>query len=629
MAYQINKTDGSIVATVADGQVDTLSTDITLIGKNYSGFGEALNENFIKLLENFSSTTRPTNPIRGQIWFDVSESKLKVYNGVEFLPVSSATISNSQPSTLAIGDLWFDDVNGQLYFYDGTNPILLGPSYSATQGLSGLKVDSILDTLNQTRVITSLYNNGILLGIFAKDSFTPKNAIIGFNGSIQPGFNAGTLSGIKFNVTCTNAEQLGGAESTIYVRKDTSNTIAGQIRLTGDGTDEGLVVGSAGQGGLFVIDGDVYLTNSASNRGIAFRVIRGLAQEDAVRINSSERRIQLYSTYADSEVDIGGNLTVTGNLTVEGTTTTINTSNVTVEDKNITIANVPTPTDVTADGAGITIKGATDKTILYSQADNWLGCSESINLASGKALYINDTLVIDGNSLGSAITSIPGVTSFGTQNTINIGPGIPPTAQMRLETDAGSNKPRISTLSSNLDLELAPDGTGNIALIGNPRITGLADPIDLQDGATKEYTDNKIETRDIILSIDLSDGKPNSYIITNILNGPDSTRPGLAEDPKTAIARSKQALFRNGTKARILCTILNNSSTSLEINPLRSTSAQPFLTDIAGSTAPGLTNISFDTATLPAPEISATRIIKVFEIVAGSWTWVSDSILPP
>jgi len=79
MAYTINKTDGTILATVADGQIDDLSTDITLIGKNYSGFGEAFNENLVKLLENFSSTAQPTSPVRGQIWFDVSDLKLKVY----------------------------------------------------------------------------------------------------------------------------------------------------------------------------------------------------------------------------------------------------------------------------------------------------------------------------------------------------------------------------------------------------------------------------------------------------------------------------------------------------------------------------------------------------------------------
>ena len=637
MAYQINKTDGTIVATVADGQIDQLSTDLTLIGKNYSGFGESLNENFIKLLENFASTSRPTKPIRGQIWFDVSEAKLKVYNGSEFLPVSSATISNTQPSTLAIGDLWFNNVDKQLYFFDGTNPILLGPAFSATQGLSGLKVESILDTLNQTKVITSLYNNGILLGIFAKDSFTPKNQIIGFSGSVQPGFNAGTLSGIKFNVTATNSERLGGADSTIYVRKDTDNIINGQIRLTTDGTTGGLVVGSAGQANLFVNGGDVFLSNAADNRNITFGVIKDRALESPIIIESATRTINLYSGFISSQTNVGGNLTVEGNLTVQGTTTTLNTSDLTIEDKNIIIANVSSPTDVTADGAGIIIRSndiTGNKTIIYSEADNWFDVSQSINLASGTALYIGDTLVIDGNSLGLAITSIPGVTSFGTQNVINVGPGIPPTAQLRIETNGTSNKPRISTISSNLDIEIAPDGTGNVVLIGSPKITGLQDPTDPQDAATKEYVDFKRETTDIVFSMDLSDGKSNIYIINNILNGPGGAAPnfpdrGLAEDIVTSIARNRTPLYRNGTNARILCTIISNSTTSLDINPLRSTSSTTFLTDLVGGSAPGLTNISFSTATLPSQPVSTTRIIKTFTIVAGAWIHVSDTILPP
>ncbi len=634
MAYQINKTDGTIVSTVADGQIDQLSTDLTLIGKNYSGFGEALNENFIKILENFSNTSPTTNPIRGQVWFDVRDLKLKVYNGIEFVPVGSATISNTQPETLAIGDLWFDDVDGQLYFFDGVNPILLGPAYSATQSLSGLKVESILDTLNQTKVITSLYNNGILLGIFAKDSFTPKNQIIGFSGNIQPGFNAGTLAGFKFNVTCTNSEQLGGAVATTYVRKDSSNIINGQVRITADLASGGLVVGSAGQANIFVVNSDVFFSNAASDKNITFGVIKGVTQEDAIIINSAAREIDLYGDYPASLVKIGGNLTIVGDLTVEGTTTTINTSNVTVEDKNITIANVPSPNDGTADGAGITIKGSTDKTIAYSQADNWLDISESLNLASGKALYIGDTLVINGNSLGSAITSIPGVTSFGTQNTINVGPGIPPTAQMRLETNGTSGNPRISTVSSNLDLELAPDGTGNVALIGSPKITGMADPTQDQDATTKYYVDQKMETRDLMFSIDLSDGKPNSYIVNNILNGPGGPAPlypdqGLAEDIVTATARNRTPQYRDGTVARILCTILSNSTTSLDINPLKSETASPFLTDLLGSTSPALTTVSFSPATISPASVSAIRIIKTFQIVSGSWQWQSDTILPP
>ena len=376
MAYQINKTDGTIVATVADGQIDSLSTDITLIGKNYSGFGEAFNENLIKLLEHFSSITAPIHPIKGQIWYDASQSKLKVYNGITFVPVSSATVSSSQPTTLAAGDLWYDNVGEQLYFFDGATAVLLAPVYSSVQGLSGLRIDTILDTLNQTRVITSLYNNGVLLGIFSKDSFTPKIEIIGFTGSIAPGFNSGSLANFKIRATCTNSDSLGGALATTYVRTDTSNSINGQLQIT---SDLGVVVGSAGQANLFVNSGTVILSNSATDRNTQFSVRKGITQETAFEIDASTRTVSLYSGFIDSTVTTGGNLVVNGNLTVEGTTTTINTTTVAIEDKNIVIANVASPTNSTADGAGITIKATTDKTIAYNNSSNWLDISETLN----------------------------------------------------------------------------------------------------------------------------------------------------------------------------------------------------------------------------------------------------------
>lgn len=604
MAYQINKTDGTIVATVADGQIDDRSTDITLIGKNYSGFGEIFNENLVKILENFAESTQPDHPLRGQIWFDSSESKLKVYNGVSFVPVSSATISSTQPSTLAIGDLWYDDVGEQIFFFDGASAILLAPAYSSSQSLSGLRVDTILDTLNQTRVITSLYNNGILLGIFAKDSFTPKVAIIGYTGSIAPGFNVGTLANFKIRATCTNSDSLGGAPATTYVRADTANAINGQLQIT---VDAGLIVGSANNGSLFVTDGNVNLANASTNKNITLSVNRADTQENAIVINSNARTIGLYPTITSSTVNLGGDLVVNGNLTVEGTTTTLNTSIFTVEDKNIIIANVTSPTDSTADGAGITIKGATDKIIAYSNSSNWLDVSETLNLAAGKGVYIGGTKVIDGNSLGSAITSIPGVTSFGTLNVINVGPGTPPVTQMRLENH------RISTVSSNLDIELEPDGTGNVVLIGSPRITGMANPTSAQDAATKEYADNKVESRPLIFSIDLSDGKSNTYIVANILNN-------LAPVGE----------YRTGTYARILCSLISNNAQSLEINslpPAFSTAA--FLTNLAGSSSLAITNISFPTATISAASVSVTRIIKLFQIVGGVWAWQSDTVLPP
>jgi hypothetical protein len=616
MAYQINKTDGTIVATVADGQIDTLSTDITLIGKNYSGFGEAFNENLVKILENFASTTEPLRPLKGQVWFDNAENKLKVYNGTVFIPVSSATISSTQPETLSIGDLWFDDVGAQLYFFDGTQPILIGPAYSTAQGKSGLEVDSILDTLNQTRVVTYLYNNGILLGIFSKDSFTPKIAIIGFSGDIEPGFNAGTLANIKFRVTCTNSEQLGGVVATTYARRDTSNTFNGQVSV---GVDAGVVIGSGNQMNLLVSSGDIEVSNFASDKDLFLRVRKGIDQETAIAIDSSERIVDIYSGKLDSTINVGGSLVVAGDLTVEGTTTTINTENVTIEDKTLTIANVAAPSETTATGAGIVIRSngvdalPYNKQIVYRSTSEGppptgvFDVSEDLNLAAGKQLQIGGIKVIDGNSLGSAITSIPGVTAFGTQNVINIGPGAPPVTQMRLENH------RISTVSTNFDIELEPDGTGNVALIGSPRITGMQDPVGQQDAATKEYVDSTIESRPLIFSMDLSDGKSNTYIINNVL---DNLAP-VAE-------------FRNGTYARILCTLINPSSTSLAINALPpSISTNAFLTDLSGSSSLAITSIAFPTATIAAPSVSTTRIIKTFEIIAGAWVWQADLTLPP
>ena len=132
MAYTINKTDGTILSTVSDGTVDT-TTDLVLIGKNYSGYGEFQNENYVKLLENFASTTAPGSPIAGQVWFDKTNNALKVYNGTVFKTVSSTTVSASTPSGADTGDLWWDTTNAQLKVYDGSAFVTIGPPYSTSQ----------------------------------------------------------------------------------------------------------------------------------------------------------------------------------------------------------------------------------------------------------------------------------------------------------------------------------------------------------------------------------------------------------------------------------------------------------------------------------------------------------------
>lgn len=119
---------------------------------------------------------------------------------------------------------------------------------------------------------------------------------------------------------------------------------------------------------------------------------------------------------ATGTTTVNNNMTVTGNLTVNGTTTTMNSTTITVDDKNIELGSVASPTDTTADGGGITLKGATDKTFNWVDATDAWTSSEHLNLASGKAYYINGTSVLSSTTLGSGVTG-SSLTSVGTIGT--------------------------------------------------------------------------------------------------------------------------------------------------------------------------------------------------------------------
>ena len=109
----------------------------------------------------------------------------------------------------------------------------------------------------------------------------------------------------------------------------------------------------------------------------------------------------------------GTSLVLSGDLTVNGTTTTVNSTTVTVGDKNLQLGSVETPTDTTADGGGITLKGATDKTINWVDATDAWTLSEHVNIANGKVYRINGTEVLSGTTLGSGVTG-SSLTSVGT-----------------------------------------------------------------------------------------------------------------------------------------------------------------------------------------------------------------------
>ena len=130
MAYIINKSDGSILLTLQDGDLD-VSTSLGLLGRNYTGYGEVQNENFIFLLENFANVNPPARPIRGQTWFDSTNNVLKVYEGQQWIPVGSATLSTTPPAEV-LGSFWLKTTTNQIYVFTASGWELVGP-----QGVEG------------------------------------------------------------------------------------------------------------------------------------------------------------------------------------------------------------------------------------------------------------------------------------------------------------------------------------------------------------------------------------------------------------------------------------------------------------------------------------------------------------
>ena len=196
MSYQLNKTDGTLLTALIDGQIDTASTNLTLVGKNYTGYGESFNENFIKLLENFSNTAAPSTPLTGQLWWDTSASRLKVYDGTVWKASGGPFVQSSTP-TMVAGDLWINNLTNQVYAFDGTDIILIGPQYSVAQQNSGFESGQILDNTSKSQTVAYLYVAGVLKAVISDVQFTPAYAerIIGLvtasntDGVIYEGYN--------------------------------------------------------------------------------------------------------------------------------------------------------------------------------------------------------------------------------------------------------------------------------------------------------------------------------------------------------------------------------------------------------------------------------------------------------
>lgn len=191
MAYIINKFSGEQLVVLEDGTLDT-STSIGLLGRNYTGYGETQNENFLFLLENFANESPPSRPITGQAWYNTVIGSLNVYNGSVWAPVGSATVSNSQPTGFE-GAIWYKDSTDQLFVFDSGFWKLIGPEALEGYATTQVRAREIVDTVDVSHAVVEILVDGTTFVICADEAFTidASNLVSGF-ANLQAGTNFST-----------------------------------------------------------------------------------------------------------------------------------------------------------------------------------------------------------------------------------------------------------------------------------------------------------------------------------------------------------------------------------------------------------------------------------------------------
>ena len=323
MAYKINNTFGTLLVTLADGTIDTATTDITLIGKGYAGFGERLNENLIKMLENFNNTTAPSNKQQGQIWFDQTNKQINVYTGAKWKPVGSPTNSAIAPTNSVQGDLWFDTTNTQLYVHTGSAWTLIGPTTVSGSGVTQMVPEVVRDNTGVNRSILKMVTEDVVVGIVSNLAFTPSttetNAVAltaaGFSSVAQGVQLSSTVSSAKFRGTATDSDALGGVAVANFLRSDQNDSTTGHLEIL---NDNGLRIGAGADIEMTMTGDDFTIANVTSDGDINFKVNDGGVTKTVMTM------------MGDS-----GDVRIQGNLTIDGDTVTSNTSTLTVEDNII------------------------------------------------------------------------------------------------------------------------------------------------------------------------------------------------------------------------------------------------------------------------------------------------------
>jgi hypothetical protein len=295
MPYNINLSSGTPLITggLPDGTIDTINTSLTLVGKNYPGYGLFLNQNMVQIMENFAKSSAPAAPLPGQLWWNSSTKYLNVNTSstkgttqAAWKTIATNTFSSSAPNAPVSGEQWFDTINAQLKVWNGTTWSVIGPAAASSTGNSGAIPDTIAAVSPaSTFVVLKFYIDNVLVGIWSKDSsfttsisgFATVNRGLNLNTSLNQAFygNADVAKYLNYNGIAVPANQ--------FVRRDQTSSINGGLSVT---NDAGISFGSASDFLGSVSSGTVTLQNSTNNKDIILSVTKSSTLTPVLKANA-------------------------------------------------------------------------------------------------------------------------------------------------------------------------------------------------------------------------------------------------------------------------------------------------------------------------------------------------------
>jgi microcystin-dependent protein len=345
MAYSINYTDsvnkGQIV--IEDGTINQ-DTSLQFPGRSTTSYGQAINENFLHLLENFANSSAPTGPVEGQLWYDNTDGvdQLKIYDGTQWVTAgglkkaqSAPEVANSNP-----GDLWANTDTQQLYLFTGSNWILIGPEFSDGL-LTGTAAENILGDDDVAYNILTVKIEDQIAAIFTAQAFVPKVTIPGFRQGLNAGLNLSNealvgLETLKYYGTAEKAEALvipGEVEpvaASNFLRGNASSTTNFDIKVK---SNDGIQIGSSGELSVFIGGGSGVIQHNNSGSAIDFRLRNGDLIPTVMRLDAAGN-VGINTGAPEEKLEVSGNIKVnpevgipdSGYLQVDSTLSASNTT---------------------------------------------------------------------------------------------------------------------------------------------------------------------------------------------------------------------------------------------------------------------------------------------------------------